>query len=679
MDQYNGQIYEIQDVADHARVTMTLGGIGKAALNQAQSALYNEIGRAKVQEWGAKMSRGEWNWDLLGQALKYYIDSIKYAPEYQNPWTDLAYVCHLIGEMQRARDCLQKSYELASPGPYHPGRHYKYVKSALDGNSTLSGSRLNRSPMPDWFRQKSQRLLDTISLTPQPPGAIGIFLSYAHEDEELRNKLEKHLTILKQQGVITGWRERKIGTGREWADAIDEHLDMARVILMLISPDFIASGYTYGVEMKRAMQRYEAGEAHLIPIILRPVYWKDRSLGKLQALPTDAKPVTNWANLDDAFANVAKGLMAVVAKSAEDTDLSLFLRELLTASPLSEIPTVLAASEKTLSFLLGQQEKTGGEGGLQSTFDRLNEAVSPLNRYSQEVLPALQTMPLSETIANLEEAARFVSLKGAEPYRTILLPVLANWRQFLYLEVRRLEDEARSEFATLEEVKIMLEIHNRGPVSASNLRVKLIGEGFVEVKPDIHTLRSLAVNESRKLLFTARSSAKRFITEFVITYDNLLAKANKQWYTVSVAVCAGAHVWNYLRNPYLPGNPDPALKEVERLFVGREDVLRFIEENLVGAVTERIVVLYGHRRTGKTWTLLRLCERLPAAYLPVYINVQEFTGVSGVPAVLQIFADEVLRTIEERCKLDQAALLAIRVPTFEQYHENYPYHFKRKN
>jgi len=138
-----------------------------------------------------------------------------------------------------------------------------------------------------------------------------------------------------------------------------------------------------------------------------------------------------------------------------------------------------------------------------------------------------------------------------------------------------------------------------------------------------------------------------------------------------------ARMWRYIRNPYLPGKPDPDLKEVERLFVGREDVLRFIEENLVDAAAERIVVLYGHRRTGKTWTLLHLQDRLPATYLPVYINVQEFTGVSGVPAVLQIFVDEILRTVKERCEVDEAVLSSIHIPTFEEYEQNYPYYFKR--
>ncbi len=142
--------------------------------------------------------------------------------------------------------------------------------------------------------------------------AMGIFFAYAREDEELRDELQKHLSILERQGAITSWHDRKIGAGKEWKGEIDTHLNTARVILLLISPDFIASDYCWDVEVKRAMERHEAGEARVIPVILRSVEWRDAPFGKLQALPTDAKPVTSWENRDEAFLDIAQGIRAAV-------------------------------------------------------------------------------------------------------------------------------------------------------------------------------------------------------------------------------------------------------------------------------------------------------------------------------------------------------------------------------
>lgn len=144
--------------------------------------------------------------------------------------------------------------------------------------------------------------------------AVKIFYSYAHEDEALREQIEKQLSLLKWQGIISAWHDRKLLAGQEWAGEIDTHLNTADVILLLVSPDFMASEYCYGVEMKRAMERHESGEAIVIPVILRPVYWQGAPFGGLQALPADARPVTgsSWHNLDEAFFNVAEGLRRII-------------------------------------------------------------------------------------------------------------------------------------------------------------------------------------------------------------------------------------------------------------------------------------------------------------------------------------------------------------------------------
>lgn len=121
-----------------------------------------------------------------------------------------------------------------------------------------------------------------------------------------------HLSILERNGVISGWHDRKIDAGKEWKHQIDERINAASVVLLLISSDFIASNYCWNIEVKRAMERHEAGEACVIPVVLRPVNWQTALFGKLQALPKNAKPVTTWGNRDEAFLNISEGIEAVV-------------------------------------------------------------------------------------------------------------------------------------------------------------------------------------------------------------------------------------------------------------------------------------------------------------------------------------------------------------------------------
>lgn len=150
-------------------------------------------------------------------------------------------------------------------------------------------------------------------MTQKNDGVVEVFYSYSHKDEKLLAKLEAHLAALKNQGIITGWHDRKIEAGEEWKDKIDEHLDTARVILLLVSAEFLASRYCYDVEVARAIERHEAGNARVIPIILKPCDWQGTPFGHLQALPKDGKPVTTWVNRDQAFTDIALGIKAAVA------------------------------------------------------------------------------------------------------------------------------------------------------------------------------------------------------------------------------------------------------------------------------------------------------------------------------------------------------------------------------
>jgi serine/threonine-protein kinase len=143
------------------------------------------------------------------------------------------------------------------------------------------------------------------------PEPVRVFISYAHEDEKFRTRLEKHLSILRRNGVISAWHDRNIQAGKEWGKEIDENIESSKMILLLVSADFLASDYCYDIEMRRAMEKHEAGESRVIPIILKPTDWSGAPFSKLQALPNNAKPVTTWKKSDDAWDEIARGIRQV--------------------------------------------------------------------------------------------------------------------------------------------------------------------------------------------------------------------------------------------------------------------------------------------------------------------------------------------------------------------------------
>jgi formylglycine-generating enzyme required for sulfatase activity len=152
----------------------------------------------------------------------------------------------------------------------------------------------------------------------QPSQPISVFFSYSREDMELRNKLGKHLRSLERQGVISSWYDRLIQAGSEWKEEIEHHIHTADIILLLISSDFIDSKYCYEIEMPQAIARHDAGEACVVPILLRPVEgWQYLPFAKLQVYPSGGKPVTDWANLDSAYVDIVGGIRGAVNQLLE--------------------------------------------------------------------------------------------------------------------------------------------------------------------------------------------------------------------------------------------------------------------------------------------------------------------------------------------------------------------------
>jgi hypothetical protein len=187
-----------------------------------------------------------------------------------------------------------------------------------------------------------------VSSSGEPMQAVKVFYSYAHEDKVLRDKLDKHLWTLKRLGLIDQWHDRDISAGKEWKREIDTNLNKAQIILLLISNNFIHSDYCYSIELNRAIERCEANEAIIIPILLRSCDWEGLSFSKYQVLPKNQQPIDSryWHNQDEAFMAVAKGIREVVQ---EILDLQQLIEtgEMQPLSALTKKPQSLPSTTRT--------------------------------------------------------------------------------------------------------------------------------------------------------------------------------------------------------------------------------------------------------------------------------------------------------------------------------------------
>jgi tetratricopeptide (TPR) repeat protein len=203
---------------------------------------------------------------------------------------------------------------------------------------------------------------------PAVPQALRVFVSAAEsgEDEALWQKLEAQLAILRQEGLIEIWDKGDTAAGADRSRAADARFEAADIILLLISPDFLASDDVGGVWFERALARHEARTARVIPVVLRPCLWQRGAFAKLQALPTDGEPVTSgkWSSQDDAFRVVAEGIARAVEEQIERRRAEVAARPGSTAAPIWRVPY-----RRNVSF-------TGREGLLEELHQALTRGAA---------------------------------------------------------------------------------------------------------------------------------------------------------------------------------------------------------------------------------------------------------------------------------------------------------------
>ncbi|MGY4829187.1 toll/interleukin-1 receptor domain-containing protein [Sphaerotilaceae bacterium SBD11-9] len=171
-----------------------------------------------------------------------------------------------------------------------------------------------------------------------------VFFSYSHDDEGYRDQLEKHLASLRHEGLIESWHDRRLIAGSNVDAAIDQKINEANVILLLVSASFLDSRYCYSIEMQRALDRHATGEAQVVPVIVRPCDWMSTPLGRLLAVPKDGKPITTWPNFDEAYTDVAKQIRALVQRQSAQSQPG-------TAALVARIPSEAPATQSVPTTL----------------------------------------------------------------------------------------------------------------------------------------------------------------------------------------------------------------------------------------------------------------------------------------------------------------------------------------
>ncbi|MFM7203826.1 MAG: SUMF1/EgtB/PvdO family nonheme iron enzyme, partial [Myxococcota bacterium] len=153
---------------------------------------------------------------------------------------------------------------------------------------------------------------DVTSPALKPKEPFRVFISYARKDQAFLDELLRHLKNLVRSGWIEPWCDRMFRAGDTWEETLTEKLLATDLILMLVSPHFMHSEFIHQVELKTALERAEAHEVKIVPILVTSVDMEGHALDRLQSLPHNRTPLDLWPNRNEAWLSVVKELRTVL-------------------------------------------------------------------------------------------------------------------------------------------------------------------------------------------------------------------------------------------------------------------------------------------------------------------------------------------------------------------------------
>lgn len=137
-----------------------------------------------------------------------------------------------------------------------------------------------------------------------------VFVSADPEDKPLVDKLEKHLATLSRQGVIELRHRGKVPVAANMRAWVDEQLDAAEMVVLMLSPDFIGSEDVYQ-DLERAMRLRDEKRTCVVPVLARTVELKGTPVDALVKLPRSGKPIGSTTN-DATYAEIVSELGAMI-------------------------------------------------------------------------------------------------------------------------------------------------------------------------------------------------------------------------------------------------------------------------------------------------------------------------------------------------------------------------------